>query len=193
MPFFLHFRVCLSMGLFGQQHAPFAQRSQNRHESVPPHPSLSRSCTPPHSRLSACLPRATRLAPRAAPAFHAARRSARSRQAERVQLLRPLVVGQIGRHDREGLRAAHQERLSGRGQLFRAVMVEGRAATASVLARCRPRSFNSRLPSAGSSQRTQRRQDTKTMEPLCVLATIESCIGRHSMLDIRHCLSTSGR
>jgi hypothetical protein len=45
-------------------------------------------------------------------------------QVERIQPLRPLVVGQIGRHHREGFRASHQDRLPERGQLFRAVLVD---------------------------------------------------------------------
>jgi len=42
-------------------------------------------------------------------------------QPERVQPLRPLVVGQMGRHHREGFHASHQDRWPGRGQLLRAV------------------------------------------------------------------------
>jgi hypothetical protein len=34
------------------------------------------------------------------------------------------VVGQIGRHHREGYRATHQDRLPGRGQLFCAVLAD---------------------------------------------------------------------
>lgn len=57
---FLHFRVCLFMRLFGQQHAPFAQRPQNSHDSVPPHPSFEPVTDAPHSRLFACLHHAAR-------------------------------------------------------------------------------------------------------------------------------------
>ena len=49
-------------------------------------------------------------------------------QPERVQPLRPLVVGQAGRHHREGFHAAHQDRLAGRGELLRAILAGDDAA-----------------------------------------------------------------
>ncbi len=43
---------------------------------------------------------------------------------ERVQPLRPLFVGQVGRHHGQGSHAAHKNRLPWRGQFFCAVLVE---------------------------------------------------------------------
>ena len=49
-------------------------------------------------------------------------------QPERSQPLRPLLVGQVGRHHFYGFHAAHQNSLSRRRQFFCAVLVEDDAA-----------------------------------------------------------------